>query len=158
MLQDQMYGDAADAPPPPARALVVEDNSALCTHMARLLAGEGYYVLQADNGADALDVLRNGDTTVDLIVTDVWMPAMSGDHFARRVWRERPDMPIVFVSGHEPEESVQALLDAGNSAFLGKPFSRDALQLAINCVRAATAESRASATRPTRCTRNLNGS
>ena len=136
-MTEQLYGDDAGEVRRPPRALVVDDNVAIRTLMARLLALQGYFVLQSENGAEALDVLRAGPDAVDLVVTDVWMPEMGGGHFARHVWRAHPGMPIVFVSGQEPDDGVQALLSGGNSAFLAKPFSREALEIAIACVRDA---------------------
>ena len=136
-MTEVLYNDEFPGPRRAELALVVDDNVAMRALMARLLTAAGYRVLQAENGADGLDVLRTSGGDVALVVTDVLMPEMNGDHFARLVWRERPDMPIVFVSGQEPDDDVQELLAGGTSAFLAKPFSREAIQVAIASVRAA---------------------
>ena len=93
-------------------ALIVDDNAAMRGLLARLLTREGYRVLQAADGVEAMDVIRAAGAHVDIVIADVLMPEMSGDELARQLRAERPDLPIVFVSGQEPEERVQAILGA----------------------------------------------
>ena len=89
------------------------------------------FVLQAVNGVEALDIVRNAATRIDIVITDVWMPGMSGEAFAREFRHERPNTPIVFISGQEPDGSVESILENGEAVFLSKPFSRDALEMVI---------------------------
>ena len=119
-------------------ALIVDDNAAMRGLLGRLLTREGYRVLQAADGIEALDVIRSAGTPVDIVIADVLMPEMSGDELARHLRAERPELPIVFVSGQEPEGDVQAILSGGSAAFLAKPFSREALELAVQSTRAAS--------------------
>jgi two-component system, cell cycle sensor histidine kinase and response regulator CckA len=120
--------------PPPARgiALVVEDEPPVRQMVARVLVDEGYEVVQAANGAEALELVERLalDGSLKLVVTDLAMPVMGGRELARRL-AERPaqpaPVPLLFISGYTGDELVrQHLLERGQQ-FLPKPFSPDAL-------------------------------
>ena len=101
--------------------LVVEDEDGIRLALARALGREGYDVLTAANGADALQLVEAHDD-VELVVTDLTMPRMSGDALVARLAIERPGLPIVVMSGYS-----SALLDGGVGVrgghhFLQKPF------------------------------------
>lgn len=133
-MTEDMYADTAPSAAPQV-ALVVEDDGGLRMMIARLLAKSGYLVLQAVNGVEALDIARNPGTRIDIVITDIWMPGMGGDAFARELRAERPDTPIVFISGQEPDVSVGNILENGEAVFLSKPFSREALEMVIHAAR-----------------------
>jgi two-component system cell cycle sensor histidine kinase/response regulator CckA len=83
-------------------------------------------VLEAASGAEALAAAR-GATRVDLLLTDVVMPGMDGTELARRLRAERPDIPVVYMSGYTGDDlERRATLEAG-APFLQKPVSPDAL-------------------------------
>lgn len=130
-LLDDDRGDTSRSPV----ALVVDDNAAMRGLLSRLLVREGYRVLQAGDGVEALYVIRATEARIDIVIADVLMPAMTGDELARHLRAERPDLAIVFVSGQEPESQIEAILASGAAAFLAKPFSREALEVAISSVR-----------------------
>ena len=130
MMTEEMYADTAPAVAPQV-ALVVEDDGGLRMFIARLLSKSGYLVLQAVNGVEALDIVRNASTPIDIVITDVWMPEMGGEAFARELRQEQPDTPIVFISGQEPDGRIESILDNGEAVFLAKPFSREALEMVI---------------------------
>jgi DNA-binding response OmpR family regulator len=90
-----------------------------------VLTRSGYTVYDAPAGAPALELLRGHDGEIDLLLTDVVMPGMSGPALARIATDERPSLRVLFTSGYtnEPEQVVDSL----DSAFLGKPFSPQAL-------------------------------
>ena len=78
--------------------LVVDDEEPLRRYLANLLQGEGYHVISAANGVEALTVLEG--SRVQLVITDVMMPCMSGPELAARLG-ERPDgPPVLFMSAH----------------------------------------------------------
>jgi two-component system cell cycle sensor histidine kinase/response regulator CckA len=119
--------------PSPTRrgtALVVEDEPSVREMVARVLADQGYDVIQASNGAEALDLVDrlSLDGVLRLVVTDLAMPVMGGRELARRLAERRPDpVPLLFISGYTDDDLVrQNLLDRGQQ-FLPKPFSPDAL-------------------------------
>jgi hypothetical protein len=85
----------------PERILLVEDEAPLRVGTARLLEEQGYTVLTASDGLDALEVFAREASTIDLVVTDVAMPRMRGDELARRLADDAPDMRVIFMSGYD---------------------------------------------------------
>lgn len=79
------------------RILVVEDDERLRNLLAALLRLEGYWVVTAVDGEDALEALR--ETGLDLVVTDLCMPRMDGGELIRRMEQEHPSMPVLVMSG-----------------------------------------------------------
>jgi PAS domain S-box-containing protein len=121
-----------------ARVLVVEDQDPVRRQAVRMLQAHGYTVRDAPGGDEALAAWE----PVDLLVTDVVMPGMSGHELAQRVHERSPGLPVVFMSGHT-EDVV--LLDGAREReinFVQKPFTRDAL---LGAVARALAEARARA-------------
>ncbi|MHB2017544.1 MAG: ATP-binding protein [Candidatus Xenobia bacterium] len=98
--------------------LVAEDQASVRRLITRLLSGRGYLVLDAVDGAHALARLAELKGTVDLLVTDMVMPGMSGQELARRVRAHSPNARVVIISGYTTE-TVD--LDR-NVVFLPKPF------------------------------------
>jgi PAS domain S-box-containing protein len=105
--------------------LLVEDEEMIRRLVRDVLTRSGYTVYDAPAGAPALELLRGHDGEIDLLLTDVVMPGMSGPALARIATDERPSLRVLFTSGYtnEPEQIAGAL----DSAFLGKPFSPQAL-------------------------------
>ena len=102
--------------------LVVEDDASIRGLLVRALAARGYHVLQAADGAEAIAVSRAHDGVIDLLLTDVVMPRVSGPETARRLLLERPTVPVIYMSGF----TAEALVDGnapGADAFLSKPFT-----------------------------------
>jgi len=103
--------------------LLVEDEEIVRTLVQEMLEAEGYRVLSADNGACALDLARAHAGQIDLLVTDIVMPGLSGQELAARVLAERPAVRVLFTSGYtEDAISNHGVLSPG-SAFLEKPFT-----------------------------------
>jgi PAS domain S-box-containing protein len=107
--------------------LVVEDNEMVRRMVVRLLAGEGYQVLEAGDGAEALRVYAPRQGLIALVVTDMILPGMSGKELADRLRELRPDLKILFTSGYtENTIAHQGVVDAGVQ-FLPKPYLPSAL-------------------------------
>jgi DNA-binding response OmpR family regulator len=104
----------------PVRALVVEDDHALRQLMRSYLRQDGFQVLEADNGLDALSALRRG--CVDIALVDVGLPQLDGLELVRRVRREST-VPIILVTARTKSESRIAGLDVGADDYVVKPFS-----------------------------------
>lgn len=93
----------------------------------RLLQDEGYTVLEAQNGASALQVLNApGAPGVALVLTDLRMPVMDGRQLAAALARLRPRLPVVFMSGFTAQLMDMRLVSP-HLAFLAKPFKNDDL-------------------------------
>ncbi|OFV88040.1 MAG: hypothetical protein A2V74_07105 [Acidobacteria bacterium RBG_16_70_10] len=126
---------AAPRPPtPPAEPpggtetiLLVEDEEALRTLTRELLESLGYTVLEARHGVEALELSARLESRIDLLVTDVVMPEMSGQELAARLGDARPEMQVLFVSGYTEDGVTRHGLPAGRVAFLQKPFTSEAL-------------------------------
>ena len=111
-------------------ALVVEDEEPVRQMVARAMAEEGYEVIEAANGAEALELFeqRGLDGNLRLVITDLAMPIMGGRELARQLAERQPrPAPLLFISGYTDDEVVRrGLLDPGQH-FLPKPFSPDTL-------------------------------
>jgi two-component system, cell cycle sensor histidine kinase and response regulator CckA len=109
--------------------LVVEDEDALRASIRRLLSSGGYEVVEAQNGATALQLLERDSPKVSLVLTDLRMPVMDGRQLASALARRYPSLPIVFMSGFTAQ-LMDLRLVSPNLAFLAKPF-REAELLAM---------------------------
>jgi signal transduction histidine kinase/ActR/RegA family two-component response regulator len=105
------------------RILVVDDQDNVRQLLAQLLRQRGYRVLETGRPEEALDWIRAG-TALDLLITDVRMPDMSGPQLAEHVLRLRPGVPVMFISGYASDHGDAA---SAGSRFLQKPFSPDDL-------------------------------
>jgi two-component system, cell cycle sensor histidine kinase and response regulator CckA len=113
--------------------LVVDDEAPVRAIERRVLETLGYSVLEAANGTELVERLAGG-MRLDLLIADLDMPVVRGDELARRIRRSRPDLPVLYVTGH-----IDWLTDGNplwkGEAFLEKPFSaaglRDAVQLLL---------------------------
>jgi PAS domain S-box-containing protein len=112
-------------PARPMRALVVEDNQLVRVMVRRVLVSRGCDVVEASGGAEALDLIAR-DGRLDIVLSDVVMPGMSGPDLARRLRECRPDLPVLFMSGYADEVVAR---DPGTRdvEFLHKPFKPDEL-------------------------------
>ena len=111
--------------------LVVEDEEAVRALASRVLGQQGYTVVEARNGVEALRLLDEGRVAVDLVLTDVVMPEMSGLELARRLGASRPEVPVLFMSGYTESEKLQPEIRETDAPFLQKPFSTENLALRI---------------------------
>jgi two-component system, cell cycle sensor histidine kinase and response regulator CckA len=111
----------------PARVLVVEDQEPVRRQACRILEAHGYQVTEAAGGEEALA----GWQPVDVLVTDVVMPGMTGQELAQIALDRNPDLRVVYMSGHTEDVLVRNGARAGNIAFVQKPFTRLTLLRAV---------------------------
>jgi CheY-like chemotaxis protein len=111
-----------------ASVLVVEDDLANQEALCALLRALGYTTTAADGGSEALHLLHT-PLDLDIIISDVVMPGMSGIDFAKRARVARPGMPIVLVTGDA--YAVDAVLASGSIALL-KPYTSETLQRVLS--------------------------
>jgi two-component system cell cycle sensor histidine kinase/response regulator CckA len=91
-------------PPEKATILVVDDEIALRHILVRQLRSEGYRVLEAGYGLEALEVARNSPEPIDLVLSDIVMPGMIGTELAQRLLAEHPGIQVVLMSAHIVDE------------------------------------------------------
>ncbi len=125
---------AAEQPEPPRGTetiLLVEDEEMVRVMTRTILEGSGYKVLAASDGKEALRLAEENPEQIDLMLTDVVMPQMSGRTLAEQVAPMRPDMRVLYMSGYADNEIVHhGALEEGLE-FLPKPFEPDALAFKV---------------------------
>jgi PAS domain S-box-containing protein len=120
--------DAEEAPPRGTETiLLVEHHEAVRLVAREILEAQGYIVLEASQGAEALFIQKRYARPVHLMVIDVVMPDMSGPDLARRLAQAWPDAKVLFVSGQSEHDVAPDGVLNPDAAFLHKPFSPDAL-------------------------------
>jgi two-component system, cell cycle sensor histidine kinase and response regulator CckA len=102
--------------------LVVEDEDAVRQSEVEFLSTIGYTVIFAANGKEALDLVRARANMIDLVITDVVMPQMSGPMLAENLASLRPDVKVLFISGHADDTVLQKGVADLAHDFLQKPF------------------------------------
>jgi hypothetical protein len=126
---------AAPGPLPPPVAvrgggetvLVVDDSTSILRLVAAVLRARGYRVLEAGDGAQALEMSARHEGTLHLLVTDVVMPEVGGMELALQVRRLRPETRVLFMTGYAPQPGLaEEVRDAG-ALLLEKPFSPEQL-------------------------------
>ncbi|HEY7612307.1 MAG TPA: PAS domain S-box protein [Gemmatimonadales bacterium] len=112
-----------DEPGAAGTVLVVEDEVSVRRLACRVLRARGYRVLEASDGREALRLLHQHEAPVDLVVTDIIMPGLSGPALVERLLLEEPDVKVLYITGYS-EEAIrqQGVLPAGG-ALLEKPFT-----------------------------------
>ena len=123
---------AAQLPPTPVverprsgqgTVLLVEDQASVRGLIKRVLLSSGYHVMEAGSGPQALALPDSQVRSIDLLITDVVMPGMSGSELAKGLTARRKGLRVLFISGYAPNEAMrESIIDPG-VAFLQKPFS-----------------------------------
>lgn len=101
--------------------LIAEDDKSVREFVTRALREDGHTVTSVDNGAQALALLDSQE--FDLLLSDIRMPEMDGICLAKRVSKQRPDLPIVLMTGFAAEEKRAVDLDIEVHIVISKPFT-----------------------------------
>jgi CheY-like chemotaxis protein len=114
---------------PSETILLVEDGPAVRSLFAQALRQAGYIVVEAKNGVEAVDAFNGVGGKIDLLLTDIRMPLLSGSELAEKLTAQQPGLRMLFISGYA------ASLQVGpNAALLQKPFVRADLLRAVRDV------------------------
>ena len=132
---EQAQGETKQAEPVPVpdaavateTILVVEDDEALRKMITALLSGSGYKVLQAANGEAALQFLRSYDGHIDLVLTDMLMPVMTGVELAAQLKKLRADLKVLLMSGYAGDLIARYRVAESGIMLIEKPFTRHML-------------------------------
>jgi two-component system, cell cycle sensor histidine kinase and response regulator CckA len=103
--------------------LIVENEPAIRNLLQVALRRNGYTVLAAESGREALELVRNYDGAIDLLITDVMMPDMDGPELVRQLSTIRPDTRTLFMSGYMDDTLGERGILSSNANFIQKPFS-----------------------------------
>jgi two-component system cell cycle sensor histidine kinase/response regulator CckA len=109
-------------PPQQERVLVVDDEFQVRYLLKRLLEREGYSVLLAEDGRQAVRLYRQHGDEIDLVLLDMSMPQMDGPETFERLRELDPQVRVLVSSGHTADSQVQEILAAGVLGFLQKPY------------------------------------
>ncbi|HXK18998.1 MAG TPA: response regulator [Polyangiaceae bacterium] len=126
-----------------ATVLVVDDEPTLRSVIRRSLLRDGYRVLVAEDGERALSLAKSHGASIDLLITDVVMPGLTGLELAQRLRLERPALGVLFISGFTFEEAVPAADLQAGMAYLPKPFDTKVLSAKVRELLTACAKSQA---------------
>jgi PAS domain S-box-containing protein len=111
--------------------LLVEDEPAIRSAIARVLRSNGYKVIEASNGGEALRVADAAEGKIDLLLTDVMMPGMGGKELVQRLLAAKPGTRVILMSGYTDDDSLRGDLAAARYVFLQKPFSAKQVVAAV---------------------------
>jgi CheY-like chemotaxis protein len=106
---------------------VVEDDDTVRSMTRQALQSLGYSVLEARGGNEALRICGSHSGAIDLLLTDVVMPGMSGRQVAEAIAKARPAIRVLYVSGYTDDAVIRHGVRRSEAAFLQKPFTQTAL-------------------------------
>ena len=113
----------------PARILVVDDEESIRDLLRLVLTGEGYSVVTASGGEEAIGYLKAQQ--FDLVITDLVMPGVNGVEVLRVAKRIDPNYPVMVITGFPSVETVTQLVRLGVGDYLTKPFNIDAVRVTV---------------------------
>lgn len=120
--------DAPKAAPREQRTvLVVDDEPVVRDVTCSMLRSAGYGVQAAAGGGEAIAILESGDASIDLVLLDLTMPGMDGWQTLEALRQIRPELLVVFSTGHVDDDVQQRIESSGVAAFIHKPFKLDVL-------------------------------
>jgi two-component system, cell cycle sensor histidine kinase and response regulator CckA len=114
--------------------LVVDDDPVVRRAVAEALGNLGYTTVEAESGADAVEIFGAHHDEVRAVILDMVMPGMNGKATYLALKDSDPGVPVLLMSGYTLNEEVQEILDLGVKAFISKPYSVEALASAIATV------------------------
>jgi PAS domain S-box-containing protein len=108
--------------------LLVEDEDAVRSLVETILTADGYKILVANSPVQAVDICGSFPGTIDVLLTDVVMPEMSGPELAEELLTVRPDLKVIFMSGYAGEHLDEEGVNAEGASLIQKPFTAAALE------------------------------
>jgi PAS domain S-box-containing protein len=125
-----------------ATLLLVEDEASVRAIVREMLVASGFSVLEAATGPEALAVAQRAAQSIELVITDVVLPGMSGGELAERLRATRPELRVLFTSGHSDEAIGKHGVSRTDRAFLQKPFTYEAFVAKVRETLSRPAEGR----------------
>ena len=114
--------------------MIVDDEPEIRKLVGAMVAQFGYHVLTADSGEHAVTLFRKHHQPVELLITDVVAPGMSGPMLADRLTALQPDLKVLYISGYDNTHVVKKYVVEKGHALLSKPFTLDMLREKMNAL------------------------
>ncbi len=112
--------------------LMVDDNDQVRASTMDLLEDAGWAAIQADSGAEALDMLREEPRVVSVVLLDMVMPYMTGEETFHRIREQHPGIPILLTSGYQEDNASHHLCELAPAEFIQKPYRAEALDRVLS--------------------------
>jgi DNA-binding NtrC family response regulator len=112
--------------------LIVDDEEGLREGLGKLLEDDGYAVLSAENGEQALEILQQSH--IDLVLTDMRMPGMDGIELLKKIRERHGDLGVIILTGYGQIESYIEAMNFGAIEYVSKPFKVNELKFIVNKV------------------------
>ena len=116
------------------RILFVDDEPALAKMGAKILESLGYSVISTTSSIRALELFRSESEAIDLVITDMTMPNMSGEVLAKELMTIKPQVPVILITGYNKNIEHDSAMRAGIKAFCDKPIGKEGLALTVRKV------------------------
>lgn len=113
------------------RILIIEDNPMVVKSLEFKLTKDGYDVIVAEDGRKALEILRDDNDSIQLVITDLMLPYISGTELIEHIRNNTPSMPIIVLSTSNQEEIITDAFMMGVNDFITKPFSPNELSMRV---------------------------
>ena len=114
--------------------LLVEDEQAVRRAVSLTLQKQGYQVVETEDAEEALQKFQELEDQTDLLITDLVMPGMNGKELAEHLIRLRPDLRMLFISGHTENQILHDFMLGRNTRFLQKPFAMHSLLVTVRAL------------------------
>jgi two-component system cell cycle sensor histidine kinase/response regulator CckA len=122
------------------KVLLVEDDEQVRTFIRMLLSTNGYQVLEASNGAKGLELAEAEAANIDLLLSDMLLPELSGFDLAQKALERNPELKVLFMTGYVEGDIVQRCMSELGASFLDKPFQPATLLSRVHDAIASTNE------------------
>jgi CheY-like chemotaxis protein len=123
----------------PKRTILVVDDEPEVRKLVSAMVGQfGYAVLTADSGEHALTLYKHHKAPIDLLITDVVAPGMSGPMLADKLTELQPDLKVLYISGYDSTHVVQKYVVEKGHALLTKPFTLEEMQAKVREILSST--------------------
>jgi CheY-like chemotaxis protein len=135
----RLANDRPQVPKRPLQVLIVDDEEPIRRFVERVLSDGGYEIVTAADGPSALALVASG-RSVDVLVTDLMMPGMTGDELARRMRQSEPSLKVLYLTGFSDKLFKEKVTLWDDEAFLDKPCSVKGLKEAVALLSYGTLE------------------
>ncbi len=118
----------------PAHIMLIEDEEVLRDVTGQMLKNLGYTVSSCASGTEAVDVYREQQNAIDLVILDMMMPGMDGHETFLTLRDANPDVCVLVASGYSLDSKAQAILEAGARGFIQKPYRMSELAAKLTAI------------------------